>query len=150
MVAQNPQSPTLRCMMSHFLSGHPLPQRPAPEPQTTAADFVIQNFYFYSVLLLTLGNANQQTSIALYNPRATGCSTHVPTACARIPVVKGAIAPPELPAEPMKPIAVVCRWRGTVREKIVCAQGYTGPSTRPSNETATALPMMFGICHAKT
>jgi hypothetical protein len=34
----------------------------------------------YSVLLLTRGSANQHTSIAPYNPSATGCSTHVPAA----------------------------------------------------------------------
>jgi hypothetical protein len=58
---------------------------------------------------MTLGSVNQQTSIAAYRLKQMGCSTHVPTACARIPVVNGATAPPELPADAMKPMAIV--WR---------------------------------------
>jgi hypothetical protein len=73
--------------------------------------------------LRTLGSANQHASITPYMPTQTGCSTQVPEACARIPVVKGATAPPEEPAPPIKPIAVVWIWRGMRREKMVCAHG---------------------------
>jgi len=34
----------------------------------------------YSVLLTTLGNANQHAIIAAYIPKHTGCSTQVPAA----------------------------------------------------------------------
>jgi len=88
--------------------------------------------------------------MAPYNPTQTGCNTHVPTACAKIPVVNGATAPPLLPAPPINPIAVVCTWRGIRRENTVCAQGYTGPRSRPSAQTATALPMRFGVSHARS
>jgi hypothetical protein len=72
----------------------------------TIADF-LKLIAVYSVLLRTLGSTNQQASITPYMPTQTGCSTQVPEACARIPVVKGATAPPEEPAPPTKPIAVV-------------------------------------------
>jgi hypothetical protein len=61
----------------------------------------------YSVLFLTLGRLNQHAKTTTYSPIHTGCSTHVPAACAKIPVVNGATAPPELPAPPINPIAVV-------------------------------------------
>ena len=62
---------------------------------------------FYSDLLRSFGSTNQQSSMTTKSPMQTGWSTNVPTACARRPVVNGAMAPPELPADEMKLIAVI-------------------------------------------
>jgi hypothetical protein len=90
-------------MMSRLAHDWPMRRRMSDQ----MSDLVSTVSESYSVLLCTLGSANQHAIIAAYMPKQTGCSTHVPVACARRPVVKGATAPPELPAPPMKPMAVV-------------------------------------------
>jgi len=62
----------------------------------------------YSFLFLSDGRPYQQISMTANRAMATGCSTNVPTAWARIPVVKGAAAPPEDPNAEMTPRPVIC------------------------------------------
>lgn len=59
-----------------------------------------------SFLFVVLGKIAQQHSIKLKNPMQIGWSTKVPALCATKPVRKGTIAPPLLPAEAMKLIAI--------------------------------------------
>lgn len=74
-----------------------------------------------------------------------GCRTQVPLLCAANPVKNGTTAPPELPAEEMKPMAIVCNLRGRSLVKTVAAAGYTGPSSNPRMATDTEFPMTLGI-----
>lgn len=78
------------------------------------------------------------------SPMQIGWSTNVPARCAIIPVMNGAIAPPELPTDPMRDSDEIGIFRGMRRWKICVAQGYTGPSISPEKATATELPTIDG------
>lgn len=57
-------------------------------------------------------------------PIAMGCKTNVPTACARIPVVNGATAPPLLPKALITLKLLTWSFRPIALEKITVAQGW--------------------------
>jgi len=77
----------------------------------------------YSVLFLTVGNPNQHTNMTANKPMAMGCNTNVPAACARMPVVNGATAPPELPKALITLKLLTWSFRPMDLEKITVAQG---------------------------
>lgn len=70
---------------------------------------ILNSFSLYSVLFTTLGKPTQAISITTQSAIHIGFSTTVPTLCANNPVKNGAIAPPLLPIELMKPRLVICR-----------------------------------------
>jgi hypothetical protein len=82
-----------------------------------------EHLEFYSRRFLTFGIPYQDTSMTANSPIAIGWRTNVPTAWAKMPVVKGATAPPLLPKAEMTPRPEICEDRGIVRVNTAAAQG---------------------------
>lgn len=100
------------------------------------------NIGIHSAFLSVSGNHHQSKAMQTNKPIQIGCSTYVPVFCAIIPTIKGAIAPPEVPIDPIKDKEAICISLGIRRWKIWIAVGDIGPRTRPENATATESPGM--------
>lgn len=77
----------------------------------------------YSDLFEIFGNNNQLLAITPYSPIQIGCSTMVPTFCARRPVKKGDTAPPLLPRALMKLRLEMCMLFGSSLVNTAVADG---------------------------
>ena len=74
----------------------------------------------------------------------SGCKLLIPNLDDRAPVMNGRTALPAWPNPAIQPIAPVRIQRGRTRPVWFMVMGYIGPSSMPTNETATASPMREG------